>query len=513
MLLSDVDMDILTDTPPTPPWSQWNTICTPVPPFHHNTFPPDSIWETPVQEIPPPATQYRSGFDAPNAPSFRAAALAHWDTASNDSFVSAVPEPPVYFSNLNLLPPVYHPCAPYAMSDRIQDTAKMHWQEPPHRVATPHPSSIATLLDEFERSLTLVADEPPSFEADNQGDYVRHFNLPPAHMIEDELQIHPPRPNDSCAPLATLDPARSNDHSDDPHPFEREATEPLGEGQGHTPACFLNLHEPFEEESTAQPPGDPPPFEREPNVPLKKSENPPADLADPPLLGPVPFPTYTVPGPPIPRAPRAAHPFTSPRPPTPPPSRRPSKPASRHNTRATHHHHSAITSKTDRAELPVAQASVQASKSAQLQPRLGAARVPLPPPCRAQVLGDDEVGGGGGGSGWGVPPGRRTALGAARRPPAPVRCSRRRREEADDDEGKERRPERRVRTKRTRFVTPDAEDEGEEDVKATPGARPPGPDSNRRTSGPGPLRSILRNKHAMPYDKAMVRHVRRASVP
>jgi hypothetical protein len=501
MLLSDVDMEILTDTSPASPWTQWNSIpeyYIPLPPFHHNAFvapPPDSIWKTPVEE--PPATRYSSGFDAPNAPSFHAAALAHWDAASNDGFAAA----PEYFSNPNPLPPAHHPCPLYAMSDRIQEAAEMHWQEPPHRVATPHPSSIATLLDEFERSLTLVADEPPSFEADNRSDYNRHLKLTPARIINDELQIHPLRPNDSSAPLATLDPGRSDDHPDNPYPFERKATELLGEGQDHTPACFLNLHEPFEQESTAQPPGDPPLFEKEPNIPLKKGETyPPADLADQPPLDLVPFPTYTVPGPPaIPRASRA-HPFTCPRPPTPPPSRRPPRSPPRHNTRTTHLgiHRPATTSKIDRAELPVAQASVQAGKSAQ-QPRLGAARAPRPPPCRAQALGDDEVGGVGGGTGWGVLPGRRTALGAALRAPVPVR---RRREEADDEEGKERR----VRTKRTRFVTPDAEDDVEEDVKVSPGARPPGPDSNRRTSGPGPLRSILRNKHAMPYDKATVRH-------
>jgi len=465
ILLSDMDMDILTDTLP-PPWTQWNTISehVPVPPFPHNTFAPDSIWKTPVQEPPPPTTQYNSGFAAPNAPSF-------------DRFVCAAPEPPA--------PPIYHPCPLYAMSDRIQDTAKV-----PRRITTPHPSSIATLLDEFERSLMLVADESPSFETDNQSDYNRHFKLTPPRIIEDERRIHLPRTNDS---LATLALARSDDHPDDPHPFEMEVIEPLGEGQVQIPACFLTLHEPpslpFKRESTAQPPGDPPPFERKPNVPLKKG--PPAcflDLAGRPQppVDQAPSPTYTQPA--SPRAPRASHPLTRPRPPTP-----------RHNTRTTYPSalRLASTSKTDRAELPVAQASVPAGKSTQ-----------LPPPFRAEALGDDELGGDGGRSGWGVPLGRRTPLGASLRAPAPVQCSRRRREEAEEGEGKARR----VHTKRTRFVVPGTEDEGDEDARASPGAHPrwTSADSTRRTSGPGPLRSILRNKHATPYDDAMVR---RASVP
>lgn len=66
----------------------------------------------------------------------------------------------------------------------------------------------------------------------------------------------------------------------------------------------------------------------------------------------------------------------------------------------------------------------------------------------------------------------------------------------------------RDRNKRTRFIMPDSEGEGEEAWMGHP------TNITRRTSGP--LRSILRNKHAgtTPYQKGPVRHaVRRASVP
>jgi len=82
------------------------------------------------------------------------------------------------------------------------------------------------------------------------------------------------------------------------------------------------------------------------------------------------------------------------------------------------------------------------------------------------------------------------------------------------DEGEHRRPERCVRTKRTRFIVPDSEDEREQDVKASPPRRTGSNNGTERAGGPGPLRSILRNKNAMPYDRALGRRrVRRASVP
>ncbi|KAI9569817.1 hypothetical protein HD554DRAFT_2087729 [Boletus coccyginus] len=502
---SDVDMDILIDTPPAPPsydhapWAGWNAIpeYVPVPSFHHNSFvapQPLSFWETPVQEPPPSAIQYSSRFAMPttlDAPSFHAAAHTHGESSNlqGHTFVSAALEPPLDFSNLNYLPPSCHPCTLDATSDQTQDTTDMCWQEQPYCIGTPHPTSIATLLGEFERTLTLVADE--TSEADLRSGHKHRLELTPAR-VEDS-------PN-----------------------FEREATEPLEEGQDQSPACFLSLRglspPPFERESTepleeSDPPGGPPPLGRDPTKPFEQGEEQlPAsfmDLIDQPRQPPGPafLPTLAPPGPPT-----IVHPLARPRPPTPPLPRRPSKSVPGHNTHTTRLAASAnrLTIKLDCAELPTAQSSVQAYKGAQLQLHAGASLLRRSPPCRSDTLGDDNKVGGGG-SGWGLPPRRRTPL-----------CSRRRLEEREGeevmaDEGEHRRPERCARTKRTRFVVPDSEDEREQDVKASPPLRPRRTGSNNGTeqaSGPGPLRSILRNKNAMPYDKALGRRrVRRASVP
>ncbi|KAF8551600.1 hypothetical protein OG21DRAFT_1512578 [Imleria badia] len=289
----------------------------------------------------------------------------------------------------------------------------------------------------------------------------------PAQVIED-----PPRRNDSGVPLAPLDTLRVNDLPDDSNPVQREPTDTLGEELDKSLAYLLNLLDTPREQNNDRPPS---PFEREATEPLEQDDDQRlASLLD--LADPASLPT--------------------PRPPTPPPSRRPSK-LTRHNFRL------APSTKTDHAELPVAQASVQAGKGAQLHPHQGAAWTPRPSPSRARVAGDeDDEEVGRGGSAWGV--GRRTALGLVSRTPPTTRA----RKQKGEEEA------RRVRTKRTRFV----EDKGEKDGATSPAVRVRRTGSNddsKRAGGPGPLRSILRNKHAMPYDKTMVRHAgrRRASVP
>lgn len=451
MLLTDVDMDILTDTPPTPPpWTQWNAGCHPPPPFRHSTFAPPpsvSIWHTPV---PPSGTWQNAGFAPLHAASFH----AHWDAAT----------PPECPLNSNLVPYTHTP--------------EIHRQQPPHRASsTYHPTSVATLVNAFERSLTLAM---PSSGTDTQSDPERDCERTLAHVIEDI-----PQTNESDVPLATLDPPHAKDRPDDSPPVQRDPTDSLGEELDKSLAYFLNLlNAPLERESTTpieqgkdQPP---PPFERETTEPLEQDEDrlsvPILDLTDPP---PVSLPT--------------------PRAPTPPRSRRPSK-LTRHNT------HLVLTTKGDHTALPAAQASVQAGKDAQPQPHQGAAWALLPPHRQVQMPGDDdddEVGGSGSARGLM----RRTALGLVSRTPPTLRSSRRPRKPEGVAEA------RRVRTKRTRFV-----EEAEEGDGTSPAARMRRTGSNdesRRPSGPGPLRSILRNKHAMPYDKTMVRHAgrRRASVP
>ncbi|KAG8216956.1 hypothetical protein J3R82DRAFT_7238 [Butyriboletus roseoflavus] len=523
-LSSDVDMDVLTDTEPAPPsydhipWTQWIPIpeYVPVPPLHNM-------------------------FAAPQSVSIRQADThAYWDAAINDlpghTFASAAPEFSMDHHNL----PTYHPGSldPINVtSDRTQDTVETHWQEPPHRAGAPDPTSVATLLDEFERSLTLVADDTPSSEADNRNDRNCHLEPTPACVIKDERRIScepiaicPPQTNASDAPLAMLDPTCSIDHPDDSEPglnsvsdagennqdesslFERESTEPLGEG-----ACFLNLRDspppPFDRESTEpleddqdQLPVDPLPpwFERETTEPLEQDEDRPSGyMLDQPRrpLDPVSLPLDTV----------FEASFTRPRQLTPPPSHRTKASHDTSTNKRTTRQSIARLVATARAVLDakrlatnnnqdridLAQASVQARKRAQLQASLGGARVLRP------IL---------------------------------ARCGMGRREEGEGEEEAEKiRPasDRRERVKRTRFLVPDAEGDAEEDLAASTLARPrrtrgankttdaatsalAGSSSSRRTTASGPPRSILRNARAtaMPYQKAAVRHAgRRASVP
>ncbi|KAH0826736.1 hypothetical protein J3R83DRAFT_5141 [Lanmaoa asiatica] len=515
-LSSDVDMDILTDTERAPPsyvptpWTQWNTIpeYAPaiVPPLHHNTFvtaQPSPIW--PVHE-PPPASQYSFGFTAQT--SFHAAIHMHWDTARNDlpSFAPATPEPPVDFSHPNFLPPpesTYHTC-PLSPTNAMRE---VHWQEPPLRASTPHPTSMATFLDEFERSLTLVTDETPSSE-DNRSDHSRHFEPAPPCAIEDELPIalepiaiHPSRTNVSAASHGMLNPARSNNRPDDAPLLERQATEPLGEGQDQTLTCFLDFHDPphpsSERESTEprEEGQDPPPgpFEWEVAEPPEQGEEdqPPAGFLDPAdrpqrPLAIVSLPADVAPQPPVSRpAPPVVYTLARLRPPTPPPFRRPSKPAPSSNTRPTRQSPARLASDalaaldlkhpaTNQDYRDLAQTSVQASKRA----HLGGAKV-------------------------------------SRRLPAQCSGAGRVTQEQDGDA----RPasDRRDHTKRTRFVMPAPEDEVEEDLTMGTPARPrraraakttdaamfttAGSSSTRRTTTPGPPRSILRNARAttMPY--------------
>ena len=552
-------MDILTPTEPAPPsydhipWTQWIPIpeCVPVQPLHYNTFvtpQPVSTWQTPIQEPPPSVNQYISGFAAPAqlyVPSLHADIHSHWDAAIDDllgnTFPPAAPELPMDIHNPDCLP-TYDPGRPGPMnvvSDRTQDI-EIHWQQPPRRAGEPDSTLVTTLFNEFERTLTLVADEMPSSEADNQSDHNCHPEPTSACVTKDELLISfdpiaicPPETNALDVALAMSDSTCSNDHpdhsepgpnsvsdagensQDNSSPFEREVIDPLGEG-----ACLLNLFDspppPFEREPTEpleedqdQPPVDLPPpwFERKATELLEQDEErPPGSLLDRPRrpLDPVSLPPDTV----------FEAPVAPPRPPTPPLSRS-TKPATTHDTttdkRTTRQSIArlvataravldakrlATNTNTNQDRIDLAQASVQASKRAQLQAQLGGARVLRP------LL---------------------------------ARCGKAKREEDGGEERVEEvRPasERRGRTKRTRFLVPDA-DGTEEDLVAGALARPrrtrgvskpvdaatsalASSRSTRRTTATGPPRSILRNARAtaMPYQKAVVRHAgRRASVP
>ena len=444
-LMTDVEMDILTDTPPATSsydHTPWNTIAeyVSVPPFDYNAFvtpPPLSIWQTAVQEPPHSATRHDSGVMPPALYASSFHTTSYWDAAAHGTahaFVSVAQEPAV---DSNVSPHAYD-TGP--TSDGVQNSAEVQWQEPPPRIGTPHPISVASLVDEFEQLFTLVTHSEADDWCDLDGD------CEPTRLRED-----PPQRNDSDVP-----PVGSEGHTDNSSAFKMEATELHEEGQNVTPTCFLNLHDPsllsFERELTAalEQDEDQPP-EREPTELVEECEDQPASSL------PVP------------------------RPPTPPPSRRRSKPARRDADTVP-----ATTG--DHAGPPVAQTSVQACQLVQQLRHPADGRAP-PPLCLAQV----------GECGWvlGGPSKRRTALGLVRRPPAASRCRKGRGEE----EVGAGRGERRVRKKRIRFVVPETEE----------GVGEAGAAGTRRTGGPGPLRSILRNRHTMPYDKTKVR--RRASVP
>lgn len=511
-LSSDVDMDILTDTAPAPP------SYAPVPPHHHTAF-----------VAPQPVSTWRT--QSPHA-----TIHTHWDAARNDlpghSFVAAASQPPVDSSNLNFVP-TYHPCplGPInAMSGQVQDTIEIHWREPPHYAGTSHPTSVATLLDEFERSLTLVTDETPPSEPDNRSNYNFQPESTPTCVIEDEpLELiigYPPQTNVSDVPLTMLDSTPSNDHLDDSEfgsnfvsnadertqddlpPFAKEAVELLGEGND------LNLHDPpprpFERESTEpleegqdQPPGDPPPpsprFESEATKPLDEDQPPVCflQLADQPrrslVSASLSFDTLPEVRPFARHVPRIVHPLAHPRPPTPPPSRCPTKVGPSHGS-----------STNQRATSAGATFDTQRPSTSIHQERIDPAQV-------------DE---------------RASGVGALR--PLSVRCGRNARDVKGEEDGEEICPKRRDRTKRTRFVVPDAEDDAEDDPatrhfarprrtggagKATDAATPTLAGSSsiglRRTTVTGPLRPILRNARAtaVPYQKTRLRHAgRRASV-
>ncbi|KAG6377318.1 hypothetical protein JVT61DRAFT_15107 [Boletus reticuloceps] len=463
-LLTDFDVDMLTDTPPTSPacdQTHWNTV----PPFHHIPFlapPPVSIWQIPVHEPP-----HSSGLAAPTALYATSASHTHLDVARpklpEQPFVSVAPEPLV---NSNLLP--YTLGAPHEMSNRPE----AQWQEPAHYAGTPYPTSLATLVDEFEQSLTLMTRSP---EIDNWSDPNPRYESTPAFTENPSRTTH-------------LEwPVRSDAHLHDSPLLNRGATEPLEEGQDETLACFQNFCDP-----------PPPPVESQATKSFEQSEDQPAiahqqwPLIDPAFL-------FALPEPPInPRAPHA-----HPRPPTPPLSRRPSKLVTV----------SLPATETAHAGLPAAQASVQAGHNTQEKFLLGVGRTPRPNTGRSQTPVDRR------GCGWVPSSGRSTALGS-------VRCRRDRwvTEEGEEEEEELGHPGCHVRTTRTRFVVPGLEAEAEEKGVASPSRAGPvrrirftrSDDGTRRTAGggePGLLRSILRNKQATPYDREMARHARRASVP
>lgn len=479
ILFSDVDMDILTDSSPTPPsyyHTPLNAILS-VPPLHYKTL---SVWKTFSQEQP--TTWHSSEFAVPTmlySPSFNAGTHTHWAAARRDNFASVASKPPVDWK-----PHTYHPWPFDATKDRIQDTSEAHWQGRPHHADIPHSASVATLVDEFERSLTLVI---PSSGTDP----IYRQRATSVRILPDHPVCPPPPQRESVG--ESIEPTLHLDNTPPPR-FERESTAPLEQGNGQPS----------------------PPFEREEAEPFEQDKYRTCfpDLADQPRpLLDTASPTYTFPEPHA--IPRAA-PHVRPRPPTPPPSRRPSKSTYRSTDTTCHR---AITTTINLAELPVAQVSVQASKRKQLQPNLGAGRALRQPSRCPQVLGDDGLELYGSGSGWEMPSSPKTALGLVLRSPTAARCSRRRRKvKVEEEEGGQYSPERRARLKQTRFAVPDPEDEGGESGRASPPERPRwtvtrASDSTRPMRGPGPLRSILRNKPA-PYDKATTRHVeRRATVP
>ncbi|KAF8137660.1 hypothetical protein EV363DRAFT_1581215 [Boletus edulis] len=411
ILLTDFDVDMLPPTSPAchhhTPWTHWNTV----PPFL--APPPVSIWQIPVHEPP-----HSSGLAAPTALYATSASHTHLDVARSNlpeqPFVSVAPE---LLVNSNLLR--------HGMSNRPE----AQWREPAHYAGTPYPTSLATLVDEFEQSLTLMTR---SSEVDNWSDPDPRYESTPA------FTKNPSRTTDSEWPM------RSDDHLHDSPLLNSGATE------DQTLACFQNFCDP-----------PPPPVESQATEPFEESEDQPATC----FLDTAHRPLFALPEPPInPRAPHA-----HPRPPTPPLSRRPSK----------HVTVSLPATETAHAGLPAAQASVQAGRNTQEKFLLGVGRTPQPNTGRSQTPVDRH------GRGWVPSSGRSTALGSVLCTPTAVRYRERRvTEEGEEEEEEEELVHAgcHVRTTRTRFVVPGLEEEAEaEKGVASPGrAGPHETNSERR---------------------------------